>query len=90
MNRKRVQRLYREEKQTMRRRGGRKRTMGTRRLIDIPLQADQRWSLSFVSDQMTVGWRFRILTVIDNSMRECPARKRPVTAALREQGMLRR
>ena len=53
VNRKRVQRLYREEKLTVRRRGGRKRAMGTRRPIEVPLQANQRWSLDFVSDQMT-------------------------------------
>jgi hypothetical protein len=39
--------------------------MGTRRPIEIPLAANQRWSLDFVSDQMTDGRRFRILTVID-------------------------
>ena len=70
VNRKRVQRLYREEKLTVRRRGGRKRAMGTRRPIEVPLQADQRWSLDFVSDQMTDGRRFRILTVLDNCTRE--------------------
>ena len=34
VNKKRVQRLYREEKLTVRRRGGRKRAMGTRRPIE--------------------------------------------------------
>lgn len=57
----------------MRRRGGRKRAMGTRRPLDLPLVANQRWSLDFVSDQMTDGRRFRILTVIDNCTRECLA-----------------
>jgi transposase InsO family protein len=37
VNRKRVQRIYREERLTVRRRGGRKRAMGTRRPIEIPL-----------------------------------------------------
>ena len=68
-----MQRLYREEKLTVRRRGGRKRAMGTRRPIEVPLQANQRWSLDFVSDQMTDGRRFRILTVVDNCTRECLA-----------------
>lgn len=71
VNKKRVQRIYREEKLTVRRRGGRKRAMGTRRPLEIPLVANQRWSLDFVSDQMTDGRRFRILTVIDNCTREC-------------------
>ena len=73
VNKKRVQRLYREERLTVRRRGGRKRAMGTRRPIETPLLPDQRWSLDFVSDQLTDGRRFRILTVIDNCTRECLA-----------------
>jgi hypothetical protein len=31
-----------------------------------PLAADQRWSLDFVSDQLTDGRRFRILAVVDD------------------------
>ena len=73
VNHKRVQRLYREERLTVRRRGGRKRAMGTRRPLETPLVANQRWSLDFVSDQLTDGRRFRILTVIDNCTRECLA-----------------
>ena len=73
VNKKRVQRIYREERLTVRRRGGRKRAIGTRRPIETPLAANQRWSLDFVSDQMTDGRRFRILTVIDNCTRECVA-----------------
>ena len=73
VNKKRVQRLYREEKLTVRRRVGRKRAVGARRPLETPLAANQRWSLDFVSDQMTDGRRFRILTVIDNCTRECLA-----------------
>ena len=57
----------------MRRRDGRKRAMVTRQLIEVPLQANQRWSLDFVSDQTADGRRFRILTVVDNCTRECLA-----------------
>lgn len=70
MNKKRIQRIYREERLTVRRRGGRKRAVGTRRPIETPLKVNQRWSLDFVSDQMTDGRRLRILTVIDNCTRE--------------------
>jgi putative transposase len=38
-----------------------------------PLAADQRWSLDFVSDQLTDGRRFRILAVVDDCTRECLA-----------------
>jgi putative transposase len=73
VNRKRVQRIYREERLTVRRRGGRKRAIGTRRPIETPLAANPCWSLDFVSDQMPDGRRFRILTVIDNCTRGCLA-----------------
>ena len=55
----------------MRRRAGRKRAIGTRRRLEIPLVASQHCPLDFGSDQMTDGRRFRILTVIDNCTREC-------------------
>jgi len=32
----------------------------------IPLAANDRWSLDFVSDQLTDGRRFRVLTVVDD------------------------
>src|SRR3979490_1231175 len=73
VNRKRVQRLYREERLTVRRRGGRKRALGTRRPMVTPQAPDQRWSLDFVSDQLTDGRRFRILAVVDDGTRECLA-----------------
>ena len=57
----------------MRRRGGRKLAIGTRAPATLPLLPNQRWSLDFVSDQMTDGRRFRILTVVDDCTRECLA-----------------
>jgi len=39
----------------------------------VPLRPDQRWSLDFVSDQLTDGRRFRILAVVDDCTRECLA-----------------
>jgi putative transposase len=71
VNRKRVQRLYREERLNVRRRGGRKRATGTRRPIKVPLVANQRWSLDFIHDQLTDGRRFRILAIVDDCTREC-------------------
>ena len=70
VNRKRVQRIYREERLTVRRRGGRKRAIGTRRPLEAPTAPNPRWSLDFVSDQLTDGRRFRILAVVDCT-REC-------------------
>lgn len=73
MNQKKLRRLYTEEKLQVRRRGGRKRALGTRAPMAIPQGANQRWSLDFVSDAFTDGRRFRILTVVDDFTRECLA-----------------
>lgn len=71
VNHKRLFRLYREEKLTVRRRGGRKRALGTRAPMLVPSLPNERWSLDFVSDQFTDGRRFRVLTVVDDCTREC-------------------
>ena len=60
MNLKKLRRLYGEEKLRVRRRSGRKRALGTRRLIIVRDQSNQRWSLDFVSDAFTDGRRFRV------------------------------
>jgi putative transposase len=73
MNWKKLYRLYREEKLTVRKRGGRKRALGTRRPMALPQDANQRWSLDFVSDALNDGRRFRVLCVIDDFSRECLA-----------------
>lgn len=41
--------------------------------MQAPVRANERWSLDFVSDQMSDGRRFRILTVVDDCTRECLA-----------------
>jgi putative transposase len=73
VNRKRVQRLYVEEKLHLRRRGGRKRALGTRAPMAVPDRPNARWSLDFVHDQMTDGRRFRVLAVVDDCTRQCLA-----------------
>lgn len=73
INWKKLYRLYREERLTVRKRGGRKRALGTRAPVTIPQGANQRWSLDFVSDALVDGRRFRILCVLDDFSRECLA-----------------
>jgi putative transposase len=73
INHKKLFRLYREEKLAVRRRGGRKRAIGTRAPMTVPMAPNDRWSLDFVSDQLTDGRRFRVLTVVDDCTRECLA-----------------
>ena len=73
VNHKRLFRLYREERLMVRRRGGRKRALGTRAPMLIPQWPNDRWSLDFVADQFLDGRRMRILIVVDDCTRECLA-----------------
>jgi putative transposase len=66
---KKVYRLYREERLTVRKRGGCKRALGTRAPMAIPHELNQRWSLDFVLDLSAYGRRFRMLAVIDDYSR---------------------
>ena len=71
MNHKKLRRLYAEERLQVRRRGGRKRALGTRAPMALPQGPNQRWSLDFAADTLTDGRRFRILVVVDDFTREC-------------------
>jgi len=59
INWKKLYRLHKEERLTVRKRGGRKRALGTRAPMAIPQGPNQRWSLDFVSDTLVDGRRFR-------------------------------
>ena len=71
LNRKKLYRLYKEERLSVRKRGGRKRALGTRAPMVIPQGRNLRWSLGFVTDTLVSGRRFRILTLVDDFTREC-------------------
>jgi len=71
LNGKKLYRLYKEERLTVRKRGGRKRALGTRAPMTIPQDQNLRWSLDFVMDTTVSGRRFRILTLVDDFTREC-------------------
>jgi len=73
LNHKKLYRLYREERLMVRRRGGRKRALGSRTPMMVPVGINQRWSLDFVSDTLADGRRFRVLCVLDDVSRECLA-----------------
>jgi putative transposase len=73
VNHKRLFRIYREERLMVRKRGGRKRALGTRAPMAIPAAPNDLWALDFVSDQFVCGRRFRILAVYDVCTRECLA-----------------
>src|SRR5256886_4492778 len=73
MNHKKLRRLYCEERLQVRRRGGRKRALGTRAPMTFPQGPNQRWSLDFLSDAFADGRRFRVLAIVDDFTRECLA-----------------
>ncbi len=73
INHKRTERLYREEGLSLRRKKRKKRISHLRVLMDRPERVNHHWSMDFVSDGLYNGRRFRVLTIVDNFSRECPA-----------------
>ena len=71
-NRKRTYRLYTEEGLQVRTKK-RKKLTRPRQPIEVPTAPNQRWSMDFVSDQLSNGRRFRVLNVVDDVTRECLA-----------------
>jgi len=67
-------RLYSEESLALRRKPPKRRKMAVKREARcIPKQANDVWSLDFVSDELNRGQRFRALTVVDVYTREALA-----------------
>jgi len=73
VNRKRVQRIYREEGLAVRRKGKRRRSQVPRPVREPLGRVNERWSLDFVSDTLANGRTFRCLRVVDEFSRECLA-----------------
>lgn len=69
MNLKKVYRLYRELGLTVRRRGGRKRAIGTRAPLEKASAPNAIWVLDFVSDALDSGRKFRVFNVEDQFTR---------------------
>lgn len=72
-NRKLVQRLYREEGLSVRKRRRRKMVAAMRSPMTLPINPNERWSIDFVRDTLADGRVFRGFTVVDDFTRECPA-----------------
>jgi len=72
VNHKRVYRLYVEEKLSLRRKRGRKRS-AVRQPLAEPVTANQVWSVDFMTDALSSGRRFRTLNIVDDYTRECLA-----------------
>jgi len=65
MNKKRTYRLYIEENLQVRTRK-RKKLQRPRLPMVLPTAANERWSMDFVSDQLSHGRRFRVLNIVDD------------------------
>jgi putative transposase len=69
-NHKRIERLYREEGLSLRRRRRRKRLSHLRVVRTQPLAANQTWAVDFIHDSLFNGRRFRAFAVLDEWSRE--------------------
>lgn len=70
VKRKRTYRIYTEEGLQVRTKK-RKKLVRPRVPMSVPSKANERWSLDFVSDQLSTGRRIRVLNVVDDFTREC-------------------
>jgi putative transposase len=68
-----VYRLYRELKLQVRSKRRKKLASQQRGPLEVAQQANQRWSMDFVTDRFEDGRRFRVLTIIDQYHRYSPA-----------------
>jgi putative transposase len=74
VNHKRVERMYREEDLQLPRKRGKKRGVNNRaNILIVPSVPNERWSMDFMSDSLSDGRKFRLLTIVDNLTRECIA-----------------
>lgn len=74
INRKRVYRLYRLEELNLRQHKRRRKYVSVQRgVLPPPARCNDHWSMDFVADQLMDGRRFRILTLVDQFNRGCPA-----------------
>jgi putative transposase len=68
-NRKKTERIYREERLNVPRRR-RKRLTRDRQPLPSPTRPNERWSMDFVTDAFSNGRRFRNLTIVDDFTRD--------------------
>jgi putative transposase len=73
VNHKRLERVYREEGLSLRKRKKRRHTAAPRVVIPKPEKPNKRWSMDFASDNLAQGRKFRCLTIVDDCSRESPA-----------------
>lgn len=72
VNHKRVERLYRLEGLSLRRRKRKRRSGALREAMPIPAGPNEVWSADFIHDRIVQGGAFKCLTLIDHCTRETP------------------
>jgi putative transposase len=73
INHKKVERIYREEGLSLRKRKRKKTGAQTRVILPPAQRPNERWSMDFVSDSLVTGRRFRALAIVDDFSKESPA-----------------
>lgn len=73
VNHKRTERIYRDEKLSLRLKKRKRRPAAARMVLPQPERPNQRWSMDFVHDALWSGRKFRALTIVDDYTRESPA-----------------
>jgi putative transposase len=73
INHKRIERLYRLEKLSLRRKRSRKRLRHLRAVLPTPARPDEVWSMDFIHDRLTNGRQLKCLTIVDHCTREAPS-----------------
>ena len=73
INHKRTERIYREKQLSLRVRKKKKKLSRLRTVSPVLTGPNQKWELDFISDQLTNGRRFKVLTIVDLWDRRSPA-----------------
>lgn len=73
INHKKVERIYAEERLSLRRRKRRKKFVGPRVPLPVAARPNQHLAMDFVEDRLTNGRKIRTLTIEDTYSRESPA-----------------
>ena len=73
VNRKRIQRIYREEELMVRRKKRKRVAQMPRQAMSVPDRPNVRWSIDFMQDTLADGRTFRLLNIVDDFTREAVA-----------------
>ena len=73
VNRKRVQRIYREEELMVRRKKRKRVAQMPRQAMPVPDRPNVRWAIDFMQDTLADGRTFRLLNIVDDFTREAVA-----------------